>query len=935
MLRNLLQQTLIFALPLIISGAAFAAPPKSNPPDVDENECVVVLTEGQPRYSFGKLGSLESLNFGDAASTRGYVTSLFARIIIQKKRLPSAQELQAFLEQAIKKKKIKEDDIPIQLHYLLEEPESVIGPEGLYPDIKMVLTEIRTQYETLYNQLKGEILKQAFLFFRHRLKPPTLNELGAILKFEDVALLNTIVHEPGFWDEGLFSDIGRHVDYARKRIKTAYAQSVRGTYTAAVLRTRRIQPTLRRMVEVMILTKSNEHYNWRAFNGDYQEFKLFDKNHAFDPAQFEAMMSQMTGELEALLGVPGAKQNSEWVFQMPVLFPGGLQQVHDSARAENQPTFTSFEDLNKFPLENAEALRSKIETAPGILVSTIIPGLKIDWKLLNGMIKMSRDLGYPIVLIPSDGMLQDLDPIVLAHPEINILTSTIENSEVMFALAPSNFTSKPLEKFKKPGRYVIGQQIIMASHILAHEAIPTAHNTMNQTQLFTTGTVNLPEIASVGKFQKGKALQIAAEMKRSFLVAEKVDKGTGDFGGVTNHWHIRPVELRPGVEGGASVMVDNSTAYLSTSDDPNQPAVETKVVPPIAIKMPDAHFLVANPHILQAIKDYLKRMVPADHPITLVFPDPIESMAINGHVEKKQNDRTALNNLVTTGRIFYEDEINDAISNVNNIMMEFQGATLVFEYSNHSDEWIDRHMLNSPTWLQMVANGPLIDEIRTACRMNRGWTPLEYMLIHRENFLRRLAVDGSDHWKNHAVFVADPSRIRTMKLGEPLTVAASPEDNDLTWQIYLQHHGHKGANGGRSSFITHAKGEQRSATGDAHRQGFEGHGTNFWVGVGATSFEQPFTMGGYSSWGAGFAPISPYQTMQLVQYDPNSGSFFQRKEIGILAGKEFFGTDPLRVKGAMDDDERRQRNDSEEFKAWFKNQAGWLTQGRLQAPKEE
>ena len=305
--------------------------------------------------------------------------------------------------------------------------------------------------------------------------------------------------------------------------------------------------------------------------------------------------------------------------------------------------------------------------------------------------------------------------------------------------------------------------------------------------------------------------------------------------------------------------------------------------------------------------------------MTLILPDPIDSKAINAHVEKKQMNRDALHKLLESGELNFEDEINDAISNINVLLNELPQVEVVFQYSNHSDDWIDRDLINGPSWLQLVANGPFIDEMRVASRMN-GWTPLEYLMLHREKFLRRLSVDGSDRYKNKAVFVSDTSRVRTMRRGEPLSTGMD------AWEVYSQHHGHQGANGGRSSFKTHGLGEIRSITGDAHRSGFEGRGEiNFWMGVGSTSWEQPYTQGGYTSWAVSLAVVSAYNTMQLIQMDPYSGSFFQRAEIGPLSPKDFFGEDPLLVAESMDDDELRKDIDHNEFMNWLITQTKLFT----------
>ncbi len=939
------------------------------PPSDSGEPCSEYLTTSSKlRYRFGKVSQFEMGLFGDESETplvQKGVTYLFASILQKEGRLPTGSEIRDYISKAVKRRASEiyadskatpiifdgEQDGPrytmndalkeaeSELHpyvlKLLKNSDQAIGPGGIFKNVTELFASLGEHFPDIFEAYRGKIYKQAFLFFRHRMRPPTIQELARILKFEDPKLLAEITQQPGFWDEGLFSDIGRHLDYARKRIKTAYARTLRGTDTPAAFRTRRTPPELERVVEVMALTKSNEHYRWRTQTGDYGRFEIAKGAKNKRTTNIDSMMAELTLELRAILGevqIPNDAQDFEerWAFDMPVLFPGGINEVQSLSRSEFQPTFTSFEDTDKFSAEYADIVRQKVIDSPGLLISSVTPGWEIDWDLLNGMIQRSKDKGYPIILIPSTGSMQDLDPDLLNNPNIDILTNSIENKEFLLSHLPTNGSAKPLDKFKKPGMFKIGQQIIVASHIFAHESIPTAKNSLNQTQVFATGTINKPKVPAVGKFQKAKAIEIAAQTKRGFLVAEKGDRGlANEYGGVTNAWHVRPVEYKHPLRGAPGVFVDIDSAYTIQNTSARTAKVKKEKINIATIYAPDVHFLVANPRVLAAFKQLLAKLANDGVQVTIIMPDPIESKAINHHVEKKQQDKDALNRLVTSGQIFFEDEVNDAISSVNVLLNEFPGVTVVFQYSNHSDEWIQRNLVNQPTWLQLISNGPLIDEIRLACRRN-GWTPLEYLLLHRKAFLERTSLDGNDSYKDGATFISDTSRVRTMRIGEPITTA--PDNDD--WQVALQHHGHQGANGGRSSFRTHSMGEARSITGDAHRPGYYGYGSNYWVGVGAMSLEQPFTLGGYSGWDGTLALVSSYNTIQPIKFDFSTLSFMQRPEVGILPGTSFFGDDPLGTNAPMDNDSLRRERDHDEFMNWILRDSEWIAAGRLRAPLE-
>lgn len=879
-------------------------------------DCAAALASGSAsRYSFGSLKQFEQGFFAsDVIQRRHSMLALYGNWIKKYSRLPTKEELQAYFDYL--------NDSNENLYADLEEQIAAL-PETT--EILNVLGEVHPEFTAV---LQGKILQQTALFLRHRMRPPSVMELASVLKVEDLDLIAALTSDKmKFWKVALASDLGRHIDYARKRIKTAYARAVRETDTPSVLRTRKIEPTLRRMVEVLILTKSNEHYQWRAMLGNYGEFKLEDENGEFSNQEFERMVTALTNELSAILGVTtlNAKNKSpyeRWIMPMPVLFPGGIEELHNSTVAEYQPTFSSFEDTKNFGVAQAEILKDKITAAPGFLISEIRPGRKTNWELINGMIKFSKAKNYPIVLIPADGMFQNLDPEVVKHPDLNILTATIENRELSIRLFPNNFRKEPFSPLKEQGMYEIGQQIIIPHHTLSMETIPTAQNHMNQTKMFGTGSANMPDdIPAMGKAAKVRADIESKTIKPGFTIFEKIDRGHAqDFGGVGNHWHGRPAEFRFGEGDRPSVFVDGDTAYtIRKSTRGHKFVVETVKSGAAHIVLPDVHLVVSNPDVMEALKDLIARLYLEGRQVVLVFPDPIDSKAINAHVEKKQMNRSALAALYTSGRLNFEDEINDAIANVNVILADFPSATVVFQYSNHSDEWIQRDLINNPSWLQLIVNDRFIKEINGATALN-GWTPLEYLLIHRKKYLERAVLDRADSLKDKTRFISDPSRVRTMRPGEPLPST----DADPDYRVAMQHHGHQGANGGRSSFKTHMRAEKRIVSADAHRTGYMGRGDHFWMGVGSTSYQQDYTQGGYSSWGVAAASVSTFGTMAFYDYDPYSKSFLQRSELGPLPAKEFFSEDPLKVKPPMDDDDFRRKNDSQEFLEWFKGQRRWI-----------
>lgn len=888
--------------------------------EVTIRSCASVVGARRPKtYRFSRLGPIENLSGMSPEVVEPRVLEVIASNVIKKKRLPTDEEMAKVSDR------------------------SLFGSDGLFKDRSELIEKIRDAHPALFAALEAGIQKQAFLFFRHRLRPPTFLELQDILKFDDIELLKAILSQPGFWNRAVISDNGQHLEGARRRLRTAYAAAVRGTHTPSERRTRKVEPTRRQVIETLIRQRTNLQYAWRAVTGDYGHFDLFDRRGEISPSQMEQMMDGLVEEFEVMLGerkivqkTDKANQNEQWAFEIPILFPGGFSELGQLSQLEYQPTFKSFENTKFFNEAYAQSVRDAIVAAPGILVSSVKPGRKVEWPLIDMMLRMSKDRGYPVILIPEDNSTKELDEKLwdlVRSRKVLILTEDIGNKEFLLSAFPANGRKDPLRSFEKPGMARIGQQIILPSHIMSHRSIATLRNAINQTQLYSTGTVSSAKmIGSVGRHQKVKAREWASEAKLGFLVAQKVDKGEQEeFNGVRNHWHIRPVEYKPAEGRSPAVVVDDNVAYLASPVGRGEQSIRTESADSVEIVLPDVHFIVANPGVMKAIKELIGRYTSAGVKVTLIMHDVFESRAINGHVEVKQENFSALNTLYQKGSASLEDEYNEGISNFNILLSEFPQVEFVVAYSNHTDEWIERNLINKATAYQRIVNGPLKSEIEIATKAN-GWSPMEYLLLHREKFLQATSLSGSDRWKDNRIFLSDPSRVRVLSLGE---MVSSAPDND--WQPFYQQHGHKGPNGApKSSMRVHALAEERMISGHTHSPKFEFRGERSVVmEVGMTAIEQPYMYGAPSSWGVALAVISRFKTVTLLHLDLNSQSFYQRSELGYVQGEDFFGDDPLKVRSDFNIDDDRRQTDSVNFYDFFMKLSRFLRDDLVvSAPQE-
>jgi hypothetical protein len=250
----------------------------------------------------------------------------------------------------------------------------------------------------------------------------------------------------------------------------------------------------------------------------------------------------------------------------------------------------------------------------------------------------------------------------------------------------------------------------------------------------------------------------------------------------------------------------------------------------------------------------------------------------------------------------------------------------LFQYSNHSDEWIHRNLLNQISDVQRLVNGPVISELSAALDANPGMAALEYLINEREEFNKSIDLRNTDDHYNRNNYVSDPSRVRVLRPGDPL-----PGNRDSEYNTFSHNHGHKGSNGAKGSPASHAEGMHRQITGDRHSPGYLARGTNFWAGVGATSLVQPYTrQGGYSSWGLAMAQIFDDGTMTLMYMDLNNMRFVQDPEGEFSTPEVFFGDEPLNPNGPVDNDDLRRERDTELFNEFVDQSAPRFEQGLIE-----
>lgn len=155
-------------------------------------DCAIAATsETAVRYNFGSLRSLadKSKNQDGEAWVRDSLLYVYAKTMVQKRRFPTNEELTRLLESFLPKpltdseeddnRSSREIEAEAYATTLLGNLSLIMGVKGIWKNHVELVAAATNEYPEIFARVRGYIQRQAFMFFRHRLRPPSFEELGS------------------------------------------------------------------------------------------------------------------------------------------------------------------------------------------------------------------------------------------------------------------------------------------------------------------------------------------------------------------------------------------------------------------------------------------------------------------------------------------------------------------------------------------------------------------------------------------------------------------------------------------------------------------------------------------------------------------------------------------------------------------------------------
>jgi hypothetical protein len=655
--------------------------------------------------------------------------------------------------------------------------------------------------------------------------------------------------------------------YLRRKIASSYIRAVRQSDLPPVYRTVATTPSAELLFYAAIKTKTN--------GGP----KLL----------LDVTTNQLDLENFKDLFVPDRPSKTRTGnFPQPLIFTGGWEDLEKAARFDAPFAFRSFHDTrNLVTEERAQKTLAAISQAKGFIVVAWTSAKQTPEDYLESMLALALKKGWPLIIGATQQNYETLPEEILNHPNVHILTHTIENRFLKLSVEPINpDIENPLVGVKKAGRYKPGQTVVVFHPHQMLETISTDTNESLPVTIISTGGLNEP-FAPFASVSQGRTKTANKEFQKTkAFIFEKGDTlSPFDPDGVRNQWHWRPLTYANDKEStGRSGIIDVGHGfhfrYHPTSGERN---FEVSRIAPSEIYLGDPHDPVTDPRFMQAL---LNLDIPTDAEITFLAGDWIDFQEISHWMDGRAIDQ---HGQFRKGGFSALKAINGVIQLMNAIQQRFPNARIGIDVGNH-EEWLTRRMQKN-TEIQDVINGDFYDELMFAVRGLKinVW---DYLFNRRQKLLDAVLdsfPDKKSHVLDRIMPIFDPRRVVIMDRGQ--SYYSGPD-----WRRNLL-----GKHGDQASFGKKSPGAKDHARSMPEGGGVIGHTHTMSIygevmnpGTAGT-VKADYGKGFYSGVGQGIVFVYPDGTKQLIPYNRMTGSFVQRDSKKVLSPERFFGDEPLRV----------------------------------------
>lgn len=531
-----------------------------------------------------------------------------------------------------------------------------------------------------------------------------------------------------------------------------------------------------------------------------------------------------------------------------LIYEGGLFETWDELKhhslRNNQSSFQNVIDTDYYNIERAMTISEVLRSRKRFILTTAVASYKVNEDFLNALLNYAERMDAEILVYPANLKTNGLDPILLNHPKIHILTHSYEASD-SFMINRIPILGKqinPLTGLDRIGKR--GQSVVVGSPKMHQSTVPTLDNSNRPHQLMSTGSISYPSYAGK-KYIQGRTDEIAkhdhefgaiiVEANLDLLESDPSEKG---------RYHWRHIEYIPEKKG----FMDLNRFYTADSVEDLRPE---------ALVMGDIHVGDLDPAVLDSLLEEVSRK----NPKRIVIHDIFNGHSVSHHDAQKI---VHLAWKAKEGKLDLAHELKSVAEFLSRLARALPEMEIVIVHSNH-DFWLHR-WLNDGRFTKEPHNSALGFELGHAYHRflenpDENPDPLLYGIMKfADEALSNAHLSFLNRGQNYGV---------------------GPEGR----RVELGLHGHVGANGGKGSLQTFQKGVGRIVFGHTHTEGRRGGAVN--VGT-STLLSLPYNLEGLSNWVQSYALVGPNGEIQVLRFQGGFWHLSDNFDAAAMADYEFF-----------------------------------------------
>lgn len=339
---------------------------------------------------------------------------------------------------------------------------------------------------------------------------------------------------------------------------------------------------------------------------------------------------------------------------------GNMEELNSFAKSQHPEDFEKIIDTSLYSDEVFSDLEKKARRHKKFVVTTAVAGAPVHKGFLASLKTYCRLNKAMLLVIPADYALSDIDPSLVADPEVNIVFKSLKlNSNVY--VDPIKIDPKQVDPAagldalgRRDGTAIIGSP--------KQRRVPIANSNKKMARIIqSTGAITKARYVPRDGMPKRRDILAEAHHVMGAVVVTMVD---------SSFYHFRVVQMSK----------DGSFNDLFENYDQEG----KKFVGCEAIVQGDYHVTETNPDVDKAVDE----MCAIGKPKYRVFHDFFSGQAINHH---EMDNKVARAIQASKNMIDLEDELRQNVAAILSKLKKNTAQKLVFSKSNH-DEFLDRYL---------------------------------------------------------------------------------------------------------------------------------------------------------------------------------------------------------------------------------------------------